>query len=108
MTEEENAAAIEDHGHRGPSGGWGSAQASASILLQEHVMLRGSSILLHQNKTHGFALRQLFVGETCAPAHHRGLRERHQGDRVGNHLEAHRRRFFRTAYGRGLAALKRP
>jgi len=41
--------------HESPSGGWGSAQASAAILLQEHVVVRGSRILLHQNKPRGFA-----------------------------------------------------
>lgn len=38
-----------------PSGGWGSAGASASILLREQALLKTSRALLHQNKPDGFA-----------------------------------------------------
>ena len=38
-----------------PSGGWGSAKATVSILHQERVMLKGPFVLLQQNKVHGFA-----------------------------------------------------
>ncbi|WP_228982519.1 FdhF/YdeP family oxidoreductase [Paraburkholderia gardini] len=41
--------------YRHPAGGWGSAKAVASILVQEHVALHGSRILMHQNKPDGFA-----------------------------------------------------
>jgi molybdopterin-dependent oxidoreductase alpha subunit len=38
-----------------PSGGWGSVKTTTSLLLREHVVLKGSRVLLHQNKTDGFA-----------------------------------------------------
>lgn len=38
-----------------PSGGWGSVKDVANILLEEHVLLHGSRILLQQNKPDGFA-----------------------------------------------------
>jgi molybdopterin-dependent oxidoreductase alpha subunit len=38
-----------------PAGGWGSVKTTASLLLHEHVLLKGSRVLLHQNKPHGFA-----------------------------------------------------
>ncbi|WP_164707820.1 FdhF/YdeP family oxidoreductase [Paraburkholderia phosphatilytica] len=41
--------------YRHPAGGWGSAKAVASILVQEHVVVPGSQILMHQNKPDGFA-----------------------------------------------------
>jgi molybdopterin-dependent oxidoreductase alpha subunit len=37
-----------------PSGGWGSARTSTSLLLHEHVLLKGGSVVLHQNKPDGF------------------------------------------------------
>jgi molybdopterin-dependent oxidoreductase alpha subunit len=37
-----------------PAGGWGSAKASASILLQEHALLSGPRAILRQNKPDGF------------------------------------------------------
>jgi molybdopterin-dependent oxidoreductase alpha subunit len=41
--------------YRHPAGGWGSVKAVASILMQEHVLLHGSRILMHQNKPDGYA-----------------------------------------------------
>ena len=38
-----------------PSGGWGSVKEVASILIDEHVLLHGSQLLMHQNKLDGFA-----------------------------------------------------
>lgn len=38
-----------------PSGGWGSLKTAGSILLQEHSLLRGTRIVMHQNKAEGFA-----------------------------------------------------
>jgi molybdopterin-dependent oxidoreductase alpha subunit len=48
-----------DEGHAsehvdGTAGGWGSMKAVAQILRQEHVLLRGSRLLLKQNKPDGF------------------------------------------------------
>lgn len=41
--------------YRHPAGGWGSAKAVASILVQEHTALNGTRVLMHQNKPDGFA-----------------------------------------------------
>jgi anaerobic selenocysteine-containing dehydrogenase len=38
-----------------PAGGWGSVQTIASLLVHEHALLKGSRVLLHQNKPHGYA-----------------------------------------------------
>lgn len=38
-----------------PAGGWGSAKAVASILMRERVPLKGSRLLMRQNKAQGFA-----------------------------------------------------
>ena len=54
-TDDSNPLIDADEAKQSPSGGWGSANASASILLQEDVLLRGSRAILHQNKPHGFA-----------------------------------------------------
>ena len=50
MTEEERFETPE-----GPSGGWGSAKTSLSLLLKERVLLKGSVVLTQQNKPDGFA-----------------------------------------------------
>ena len=46
-------APIKEYSH--PAGGWGSVKAVASILVQEHVALHGTQVLMHQNKPDGFA-----------------------------------------------------
>lgn len=38
-----------------PAGGWGSAKTTGSLLRHEHVLLKGSRVLLHQNKPDGYA-----------------------------------------------------
>jgi molybdopterin-dependent oxidoreductase alpha subunit len=38
-----------------PSGGWHSVKGLAGILIKEHVLLRGTRLLMHQNKPEGFA-----------------------------------------------------
>lgn len=38
-----------------PSGGWGSVKEVSTILMRENVLAQGSALLLHQNKTNGFA-----------------------------------------------------
>jgi len=38
----------------GPAGGWGSVRSLAKSLSHEHVPLKGSRVLLKQNKTKGF------------------------------------------------------
>jgi molybdopterin-dependent oxidoreductase alpha subunit len=40
--------------YEGPSGGWGSVRSLAKSLAGEHVPLRGSRVLLKQNKADGF------------------------------------------------------
>ena len=44
---------IKEYDH--PAGGWGSAKAVASILIEEHIALHGSRVLMHQNKPDGYA-----------------------------------------------------
>ena len=41
--------------YKGPAGGWGSAKAVAEALIRNRVPLRGARLLLHQNKSQGFA-----------------------------------------------------
>jgi DJ-1/PfpI family len=41
--------------YKGPAGGWGSAEAVAKALIRNRVPLRGARLLLHQNKSQGFA-----------------------------------------------------
>ena len=38
-----------------PAGGWGSAHTTASLLVHERALLKGSRVVLHQNKPDGFA-----------------------------------------------------
>lgn len=38
-----------------PSGGWGSLKSVTSVLVREHVALRGTRLLVHQNKPDGYA-----------------------------------------------------
>lgn len=38
-----------------PSGGWGSANTTASLLRHEQVLLKGGRVVLHQNKPKGYA-----------------------------------------------------
>ena len=38
-----------------PAGGWGSVRKVGAALLTEHVLLKGGAVMLHQNKTDGFA-----------------------------------------------------
>ena len=40
--------------YESPSGGWGSVRSLARSLATEHVPLRGSRVLLKQNKVDGF------------------------------------------------------
>lgn len=49
-----------------PAGGWGSLKSVTSVLVNEHVALKGTRVLTHQNKPEGF------VCVSCAwakPAH---------------------------------------
>jgi molybdopterin-dependent oxidoreductase alpha subunit len=41
--------------YKGPAGGWGSAKAVAQALIRNRVPFRGARLLLHQNKSEGFA-----------------------------------------------------
>jgi molybdopterin-dependent oxidoreductase alpha subunit len=41
--------------YKGPAGGWGSAKAVAEALIGNRVLLSGGRLLLHQNKSQGFA-----------------------------------------------------
>jgi molybdopterin-dependent oxidoreductase alpha subunit len=50
---------MSDHEHfkevDAPSGGWGSAKEVTLRMAKEHVLLKGSRVLTHQNKADGFA-----------------------------------------------------
>jgi molybdopterin-dependent oxidoreductase alpha subunit len=41
--------------HTDAAGGWESLRKLGTTLMKEHVPLKGSKLLLHQNKPHGFA-----------------------------------------------------
>src|SRR5271166_6353484 len=41
--------------YKGPAGGWGSAEAVAEALIRSRVPIRAARLLLHQNKSQGFA-----------------------------------------------------
>ncbi|MGY3533956.1 FdhF/YdeP family oxidoreductase [Bradyrhizobium sp. USDA 4452] len=45
---------LEVESYEAPSGGWGSVRSLATSLTREHVPIKGSRVLLHQNKTGGF------------------------------------------------------
>jgi molybdopterin-dependent oxidoreductase alpha subunit len=45
---------LEVEAHNQPAGGWGSVKSLAKSLTREHVPLKGSRVLLKQNKTKGF------------------------------------------------------
>jgi molybdopterin-dependent oxidoreductase alpha subunit len=45
---------LEVEPYDGPAGGWGSLRSLAKSLSREHVPVKGSRILLKQNKTRGF------------------------------------------------------
>jgi len=45
---------LEIESYEGPAGGWGSVRSLAKSLSHEHVPLKGSRVLLKQNKTKGF------------------------------------------------------
>lgn len=51
MAEKERFENVDDV----PSGGWGSAQTTSSLLLHEHVLLKGSRVIAHHNKPDGYA-----------------------------------------------------
>jgi molybdopterin-dependent oxidoreductase alpha subunit len=38
-----------------PAGGWGSVRKVGTALLTEHVLFKGAGVMLHQNKTDGYA-----------------------------------------------------
>ncbi|KQQ32363.1 formate dehydrogenase [Duganella sp. Leaf126] len=38
-----------------PAGGWGSVKEVSTILLEQGVLFKGGNLMLHQNKTDGFA-----------------------------------------------------
>ena len=41
--------------HGEPAGGWGSLKSVTSVLVQEHVAVSGTRLLVHQNKPDGYA-----------------------------------------------------
>ena len=69
-----------------PAGGWGSVKSLARALTRERVMASAPPALLRQNKPDGFACVSCALGQAGRPAYIRVLRERRQGDDMGNHL----------------------
>ncbi|HEV7856646.1 MAG TPA: FdhF/YdeP family oxidoreductase [Herminiimonas sp.] len=55
MYKEDNpeTATFKEYDH--PAGGWGSVKALGSILVEQHVVLNGTRVLMKQNKPDGFA-----------------------------------------------------
>ena len=45
---------IDLHPYGGPAGGWGSARSLGTILTQEDVTVKGTRVLMQQNKPEGF------------------------------------------------------
>ncbi|MET0428085.1 MAG: molybdopterin-dependent oxidoreductase, partial [Microvirga sp.] len=45
---------IDLHPYDGPAGGWGSAKSLGTILTQEEVTVKGTRVLMQQNKPEGF------------------------------------------------------
>ena len=86
---------IEEYSH--PAGGWGSLKAVATILLREQVALHGARMLMHQNKPDGYRVRQLRLGQAGRAASVRILRERRQGDGLGDHRQARDARVLRSS-----------
>ncbi len=50
-----------------PAGGWGSVKSVGSILRREHVVVEGTSVLIHQNKPEGFACVSCAWGKPAKP-----------------------------------------
>ena len=70
----------------GPVGGWGSLQSVATHLQREDVPLTRDAVLWKQNKPDGFMCVSCAWAKPARPAPVRILRERRQGDRLGDHL----------------------
>src|SRR5688572_21287713 len=54
MTDKVGKSASDNEPHM-PAGGWGSLQDVTTILLQEHIPIKGAALLKEQNKPDGFA-----------------------------------------------------
>ena len=88
-----------------PAGGWGSLKAVASILTQEEVAILGSEILLKQNKPDGFMCVSCSWAKPAKPASVRVLRERRQGDGLGDHQQDGHAGVLREAHADRIANL---
>ena len=40
--------------YTGPAGGWGSVRSVGEILVREHILAKGSTVLIEQNKAEGY------------------------------------------------------
>ena len=89
----------------GSAGGWGSLKAVARILVHEHVPVRASQALAHQNKPDGFMCVSCSWAKPRDPHAFEFLRKRCQGDRVGFDCPQHRGRFFRASHRRGTGTM---
>ena len=91
--------------YSGPAGGWGSLKSVGSILLQEDVAIIGSEMLMKQNKPDGFMCVSCAWAKPAEPHAVRVLRERRQGDRLGDHRQDDDAGVLRRAYGQRAADL---
>ncbi|MET0319951.1 MAG: FdhF/YdeP family oxidoreductase [Duganella sp.] len=55
MTEVRKTAPDRAEPYPHPAGGWGSVKEVGTALLEEGILFKGGSIMLHQNKTDGYA-----------------------------------------------------
>ena len=82
-----------------PAGGWGSVRSLAANLAREHVPDQRQPRALAPEQAGRLHVRELRLGQAGAAASVRVLRERRQGDRVGDHQQARRPGVLRRAHG---------
>ena len=80
------------------TGGWGSLKAVTTYLLREQVPASGAAALALQNKPDGFMCVSCAWAKPADPHAVRVLRERRQGDRLGDHRQAPHAGVLRQAH----------
>ena len=70
------------------AGGWGSVKSLVKSLGRDHVPFSGSRVLLKQNKTDGFMCVSCAWAKPADPPCFRVLRERRQGNDMGDNEQA--------------------
>ena len=77
-----------------PAGGWGSVGDVSTILTDQSVAVKDSRPAAQAEQAGRLRLRQLRLGQAGQSAPVRILRERRQGDRLGDSPASHRAEFF--------------